>query len=155
MERGPRMARRPVPAAAAEVWDLPGDHLLFQKHSENKTGEEFLNLLNICGVHFRHVVLNAFPVPAGVSNQGMYMWIPVCHSTEGLRNEDSAGENIPAIKSFVKEYRKRIPGTPAELREKLSVMHEVQPEQLWSTPHPVPVRNRPEEFLLKEDYKVQ
>ncbi len=34
----------------------------------------------------------AFPVPAGVSNQGMNMRIPVCHSTEGLGYEDAAWE---------------------------------------------------------------
>ncbi len=82
------------------------------------------------------------------------MGVPVGHSSEGLRYEDAAGENIPAIKSFMKEYRERGSGASAEHWQKLSVMQEVQPEHLRNTPHPVSVRNRSEEFFFKEDREV-
>ena len=80
----------------------------------------------------------------------MHMRIPVGHTSKSLRYEDAAVKNIFAIKGFMKKYCKRIPGTSAELWQKLPVMQEVQPEHLRNTPYPVTVRNRSEEFFFKE-----
>ncbi len=111
-------------AVNAESAVLPGthvlhqflrDHLLFEKHRENKTDEELFNPLEICGVYFRHGEMITFPVPAGVSNQGMDMEVPVGHSPEGLRYKNAAEEDIIAIKGFLKKHGDRVPGTPAEL----------------------------------------
>ncbi len=73
----------------------------------------------------RHRLSIPISVPAGVSNQGMDMRVPVGHATEGLRHKDTAGKDIPAIKGFMNEHRERVPGASAELRQKLSVMQEV------------------------------
>ncbi len=103
----------------------------------------------------RHRLSIPISVPAGVSNQGMDMRIPVGHPTEGLRHKDATGGNIPAIKGFMKKHCDRVPCTSAELRQKLPVMHEMQPEHLRNTPYPVPVNNRPEELFLKEGCKIK
>ena len=47
----------------------------------------------------------------------------------------------------MKEHCKRIPGASAELRQKLLVIHEMQPQHLRNTPHPMPMSNRSEEFF--------
>jgi hypothetical protein len=74
----------------------------------------------------------------------MNMRVPVGHATEGLRHKDTAGKNIPAIKGFMKEYCKRIPGASAEFGQKPPVMQKVKPEHFRNTPYQVSVRNRSE-----------
>lgn len=53
------------------------DHSFFQKHFENKTGNEFFNPLDICSAYFWHGIAIAIPVPASISNQSMDMGVPV------------------------------------------------------------------------------
>jgi hypothetical protein len=131
------------------------DHSFFQKHFENKTGKEFFNPLDIFGVYFWHGIAIAFPVPAGISDQFMHMRIPVGHTSKSLWYEDATGKDTFAIEGFMKKYCKRIPGTSAELWQKLPVVQETQPEHFRNAPHPVPVRYRSEKLFFEEDCKIQ
>ena len=61
----------------------------------------------------------------------------LCDHVLFKKHKDTAGKDIPAIKGFMNEHREGVPGASAELRQKLSVMQEVQPEHLRNTPHPM------------------
>lgn len=64
------------------------------------------------------------------------------HALEGLGYKDAAGEDIIAIKDFMKKPCDRVPGASADLRQKHSVMQKVQAEHLRNAPYPVQVTNR-------------
>jgi hypothetical protein len=51
--------------------------------------------------------------------------------------------------ALLKVFGQNLPGTEAEFGQKLTVIHEKNPQTFWDTEDPLPVRYLPEDFFIK------
>jgi len=117
--------------------------LAFQ-HGQNPGPENFLKLLHVgFGEHIKG--------PTGsketVCCNGMKMRVEPGVISKGVNDHHKAWNSVRKAKHSTKENLKTFPGTMAELRQKLPVVLEIDPEKNGYAEYKLPVRYRIEDIV--------